>query len=175
MNLCQKIKLFTQVLAKPALDGYNYAFGYTEWYFIRDAIFCYDNSIKRMIIDVSKDTDSNSGYSRWYAVGKDNHHIFADELVALFDILGMSFEKNINFHEKIIFSEESSKKLLEMGLDIDVNNIKKVVKARNNHLFFQQVNKSGDLRKYLPKEIIEAIFNFAELPVQAPPQSCLKL
>lgn len=159
LNLCQRIKLYSPCLGKPADDGQVYLWNYTEWYFLRDAHFALDKH-SNIYINLANEKPQ-SGYSKWYAPGKQNHDIFSKELSALAPLINLSFQEKINWRKKIKFTPECSQSLFAMNLHFDIENIKKMLQATHNYQFFKQACRNGYLKEKLPEEIIKIIFTLA--------------
>jgi len=157
LYISHKIKLYEPCLGKTAPDNGLYTWSYTEWYFLRDAKFTVTPHAQ-LFIDVSKDNNPQSGYSRFYAYNRKAHDRFENELRAFTSLTELSFEDDINYHHQLIFTANCSQNLIEMGLHLDVDNIKKLVLARNGYRFFQEASQSGVFNERFSTDIIRMIF-----------------
>lgn len=175
LNLCQRIRLFRPALYNKADDGGLYQWRYTEWdKFLQFVKIRLDNRGNVYLDVADSKKDPESGYSTFYAAGKEHHKDFEREMKALAPYIGLSFQSDINFHDKILFTQECSKKLFDMKLYLDVDSMKKIVKAKNTYRFFQEACKSGDFHVALQEhtlieEIVKMIISIIhESPMCSP-------
>jgi hypothetical protein len=161
INICQRIKLYSPCLGKLAFDGGLYTWNYTEYEFLQDTAYK-PNEKAELCIEICP--ENSKDYNQHYAPGKNNHGFFDRELLAWAPHANLSFSEKTEWHKTIIFSAESSQRLLAMQLHFNVDNIKALLKARNNYGLFQQASRSGNLRN-LVHDIVKAIFTLALGPM----------
>lgn len=168
VHLWQRIKLYNPCLGKPASDGGVYLWDYTEWDFFRDTNFVLDKN-GDMYTDISLETNPDSGYSQHYAINKNQHGNFATDLKTIAPHIDLSFREMVEWHNKIVFTPECAQRLFDMKLHFDINNVKKLLKARNNYRFFQQAYQEGTkFKENLLEEVVKLICTLAYGPLLAP-------
>lgn len=145
-----KFSILEPCLGKKAHDGGYYKFEYTECGLLLDGKYTLRADGKLSL----KVTETES-YKSHYSSNQINHAILEPEMRFLANIANLSFEEGINFHDEIIFTKESSKKLIESGILIDVDGIKKLFSIKNNHRLF------ADTLYLLPKELRKLAADFA--------------
>lgn len=158
------MKLFSPAKGKRAHDRMFYNFHYTEFYFLRDAVFSKTKDDRLQITSAA--IANNTSYQTIYAPGQINHNLFEPELLFLARILGLSLETTDFRQNGIIFSAESSKKLLDAGvfcIEERMQSVKKEVYRQSFWTFFSNCksNKpsqddSLDLLS-LPLELLDKI------------------
>jgi hypothetical protein len=160
--LCQKIKLFSPCLGKPRDDGSLYGWVDEGWSFLQESAYKLDKQ-GNICIEIS--AGNSKTYNMIYAPGKNDHNNFAKKLLTWAPHANLSFSEKTEWHKTIIFSAESSQRLLAMQLHFNVDNVKALLKAKNTYSLFQQACKSGDLRNFLVHDIVKAIFTLAFGPM----------
>lgn len=112
LNLLIKKTLFGQCIGKKAHDGGSYGYHYTEWNFLAHADFeLQENGLMRIT-----NITNNAAYKAFYAPGKQNHGVFAEEMKVLFNTLGLTLANTDNLHDAIEFDLDSTKYLKACGV-----------------------------------------------------------
>lgn len=149
--------LFEPCIGKPAYDqaagGYDWS--YTEYELLQHAIFCIRPD---GLISISNLME-NAGYKKTYAPGKWNHDILKDEMIFLGKVLGLEFEPNCDFHQEMIFTKESSQKLIAQGLHFNITYVKNLLQLQNNYTFFARHIP------HLPHDISKVIAHEVSIPI----------
>lgn len=163
----EKIALFTPCLGQIAKNGGSYDKSFTELLFIYFAEICLFPDGRVGIANL----DMNPAYIDFYANGKLYHDRLTDELLHLAPYLPLKFDIDCNIHEanKIMISQEYSKRLIDQGLLINSNYCKALFNVHNKWAFFTRVKLAGDnIFQLLSDDILDTI-----LEKTASPHQCL--
>jgi len=114
------------------------------------------NSQNLMELDVSK-MDS---YKYRYAVDCKRHDAFEKDIRHAFGLLGLHFLPNQNFHERIIFTPESTRILMDYGMHYSRDYCAQLIQAKEHHRFFQRLESNRKDLPTLPADIKAAIIKY---------------
>lgn len=166
LNFNAKLKLFEPCIGQNANDEGKYNMGYTEWDLLKSATF-----IRRSDGRISIQLENNAGYNANYALGKPNHAKMQAEFEHLLNIMGLKFSEDTDFHKELIFTQESSRKLIKNRLHHNCSYLKTLLSTKNTAALFNQAKKystDGDEKNpklsvlySLPKGVLEKIRTYA--------------
>lgn len=132
-NRAAKIKLYAPCIGKDTHDKLRYSWTYMEWHLINAAKFSIRADGKLGIL-----VKGNPAYQTYYAPGKPNELLLKDEINFLFSLLNLQIESDCNVHDEIVFTEDSSRRLIAMGLHIDADYVKQLIAFKNKLSIFGQ-------------------------------------
>lgn len=119
----------------PADDGGYYSSNYTEVTLMKECNM-HLSPTGFMQLDINK--ENGSAYNRHYAAGEANHDILEREMRMAFDLLGLNFLPQLDFHNgRILFDAESSKELMNHGMHFSEEYFKKLMQTTHHHRLFK--------------------------------------
>jgi hypothetical protein len=112
-----------------------------------------------MVLDGYKQFD-NEPYYKYYAEEKPRHELFERDMRHICKLLGLELMPDQDFHQKIVFTPESTHKLMQMGMHYTKDHFKHLLQARHCHRLFKSAENQGlpKLPEDLKAKIISAAF-----------------
>lgn len=116
---------------------------------------------------MSFNIDTNPCYLATYKDGDPSSTLLKIDFHLLAERLGMEFDKDSNYLGEIIFSAESSQKLISAGLHYNLDYVKKIIRERWTASLFAQAKRNPANEKQepcpmqtLPRDICNLIADF---------------
>lgn len=154
-NAWVKNKWLAQCLGKEAHAGLYYGSSYSEIVLLRECDYVLQSDGR-----MSANIGDTSVFKNCYAKDKKYHNLLQDELKHLAPILGIKFSPDTDFSEKLIFTPACSKRLMELGLHLNVGYLKKYIMTKNSYQgMFKHVD--GMTRHLFPVELVDKIASVA--------------
>lgn len=172
VNLKSQLNIFSEIVNKnynaamfrflqPAMgkiadDGNRYDYNYTEIELLREAIF----SIKANGL-VAVNWHENKAYEEHYAEKMRNHDILKKELIHLAPLIGLEFMPNLDFHNELVFTPACSKRLIDLGLNLNLQYVKNFCFAKNTYQtvysYFRSKYSTDNMWHSLPDDILNEV------------------
>lgn len=156
-----KNRLYGLCLNKIAPSGKNYHYNDTQWYFLDFSEFRLIN--KKICID---NILNNGVYKDFYADNCVSYQDYEQDIQSLLSDLDLDVEPNSDLRSCIVFTDESTKKLMSLGFCLK-DECQRVIYMQNSWKLFSVASEGNRIAPYYcPEEVANKIFdlNYAAKP-----------